>query len=301
MPTPLPHITVCICAYRRPGLLRRTLEAVSAQETSGVFTYSVQVVDNDAAQSSRAVVEDLAMRSAVPIHYCVEPRQNIATARNTAVKHAKGDFVAFVDDDELPVREWLLKLLVTFQSHSADGVLGPVPPHFDEGTPAWVMKSRLYERPVHPTGMLLSWNQCRTGNVLLKRSLFGDDNEPFDPKCLSGEDQDFFRRKISEGHTFIWCGEAPAYEVVPPVRWRRGFIIRRGVMRGVFAQRNHGLQPGRVLQAMISIPFYTVMLPFALFLGQAVFMKCAFKLSYHAGRLMGLLRLNPIRQTYVVE
>lgn len=301
MSTPLPHITVCICAYRRPDLLRRTLEAVSAQETSGVFTYCVQVVDNDAAQSSRAVVEDLAMRSAVVIHYWVEPRQNIATARNTAVRHATGDFVAFVDDDELPVREWLLKLFVTLQSHSADGVLGPVPPHFDEGTPAWVMKSRLYERPVHPTGMLLSWNQCRTGNVLLKRCLFADDNEPFDPKCLSGEDQDFFRRKISEGHTFIWCHEAPACEVVPPVRWRRGFIVRRAVMRGVFAQRNHGFQPVRVLQALISVPLYTVMLPFALFLGQAVFMQCAFKLSYHAGRLMGLLRLNPIRQTYVVE
>ena len=301
MSTQLPHVTVCICAYRRPELLRRTLEAVRLQETGGLFTYSVMVTDNDAAESSRAVVEEIGARSAVPVRYFVEPRQNIATARNTAVRHAKGDFVAFVDDDELPVREWLQRLFVTCTSCQADGVLGPVPPHFDEGTPSWVVKSRLYERPVHPTGMVLPWRECRTGNVLLKQSLFAGDDEPFNPACLSGEDQDFFRRKIAQGHTFIWCHEATAYEVVPPVRWRRGFIVRRGVMRGVFAQRNHGLQPLRVLQALISVPLYTAVLPFALILGQAVFMKCAFKLSYHAGRLCGLVGFNPVQQPYVTS
>jgi hypothetical protein len=32
----------------------------------------------------------------------VEPRQGIARARNLAVAHAHGDFLAFLDDDELP-------------------------------------------------------------------------------------------------------------------------------------------------------------------------------------------------------
>src|SRR5262249_38007625 len=137
-------------------------------------------------------------------------------------------------------------------------------------------------------------------NVLLKKELFRD-AEPFNPECLSGEDQDFFRRKTAEGRKFVWCHEAPAYEVVPPVRWKRGFLVRRALFRGIFAQRNHGLQPLRVLQAIVSAPAYAVMLPVAFVVGQASFMTCMFKMSYHAGRLFALCGFNPIRGPYVTD
>jgi succinoglycan biosynthesis protein ExoM len=243
------------------------------------------------------------MASNVPyaVKYCVEPRQNIAMCRNKAVENAAGDFVAFIDDDEFPIGEWLLTLFRTLRRYNADGVLAPVNPHFDVGAPQWVIEGGFYDRPVHPTGMKLQWSQCRTGNALLKKELFDGDSQPFKPECLSGEDQDFFRRKIEEGCSFIWCHEAPAYEVVPPVRWKRGFLVRRALFRGIFAQRNHGSQPVRVLQALISVPLYALLLPVALAFGQAKFMACVFKLSYHAGRLFGLFGFNPIRGPYVTH
>jgi len=222
-------------------------------------------------------------------------------ARNKAVENATGDFVAFIDDDEFPVTEWLRTLFLTIGEYNVDGVLGPVRPHFEDGAPQWVIKGGFYDRPTHPTGMALPWRKCRTGNVLLKRELFAGDAQPFKPECLSGEDQDFFRRKMEKGHTFIWCHEAPVYEVVPAVRWTRGFLVRRALFRGIFAQRNHGFQPLRVLQAVISAPLYAVMLPVALVFGQDRFMTCAFKLSYHVGRLFALFGFNPIRQPYVTD
>ena len=36
------------------------------------------------------------------VKYCVEPRQNIALARNKALQNAEGDLIAFIDDDEFP-------------------------------------------------------------------------------------------------------------------------------------------------------------------------------------------------------
>ena len=296
-----PHIAVCICTYKRPELLGRSLETICTQRTDSLFTYSIVVVDNDKHESGRAAVAETASGSPVSIKYCVESRQNIAMARNKAVENATGDFVAFIDDDEFAIKEWLLTLFKTLREHRVDGVLGPVNPHFDDGAPQWVIKGGFYDRPIHPTGMVLPWKKCRTGNVLLKRELFAGDVQPFKPECLSGEDQDFFRRKIGQGHTFIWCHEAPAYEVVPAVRWKRSFLVRRALFRGIFAQRNHGLQPLRVLQALISAPVYAVMLPVALAFGQARFMKCVFKLSYHTGRLFALFGFNPIRQAYVVD
>lgn len=297
---PLPHISVCICTFKRPELLKRTLESVCAQQTDGKFTHSVVVSDNDKAESGRATAEEMASRSAVAVKYAVEPRQGIAMARNNAVRNAAGDFIAFIDDDEFAPAGWLKTLFEAIEGFGCDGVLGPVDPHFEDNAPQWVIKGGFYRRPIVATGTVLEFKRCRTGNVLLKRELFAD-AEPFNPECLCGEDQDFFKRKIAEGKRFVWCHEAPAYEVVPPVRWKRSFLVRRALFRGVFAQRNHGLQPVRVLQALVSAPLYALVLPIALAFGQSIFMTCVFKLSFHTGRLCALFGYNPIQGPYVYD
>lgn len=47
-PTPgTAHISVCICTFKRPSLLLRLLKELAGQETQGLFTYSIVVVDND--------------------------------------------------------------------------------------------------------------------------------------------------------------------------------------------------------------------------------------------------------------
>src|SRR5207302_1383491 len=87
-----PHITICICTYQRPGLLRRLLNELEHQQTERRFTYSIVVCDNDACLSARPIVDDFVSRARLDIVYCAEPRQNIALARNRAIDHARGDF-----------------------------------------------------------------------------------------------------------------------------------------------------------------------------------------------------------------
>ena len=295
------HITVCICTFKRPQLLSRLLHELTGQDTDGQFTYSIVVVDNDQLRSAEAVVSEFVKNSPILARYCVESRQNIARARNKAVENAEGDFIAFIDDDEFPTRGWLLSLLKTLTEYQVDGVLGPVKPHFDAEPPRWVIEGGFHDRPMDPTGTRLDWSKCRTGNVLLKRQLFAQTEPPFRPECLSGEDQDFFRRMIEKGHAFVWCNEAVAYEVVPPARWKRSFLVRRALFRGVFSVRNHGFPARRILQSVIAVPAYGVALPVALVFGQARFMKCVFKFSYHLGRLLAVVGVNPIGQNYVSE
>jgi succinoglycan biosynthesis protein ExoM len=295
------HISVCICTYKRPELLKRAVDGVGEQETGGVFTFSIVVVDNDEKESGRAVATAAAGASGLRLTYCVEPRQNIALARNKAIENATGDFVAFLDDDECPVKEWLLTLHETLRKYNVDGVLGPVKPHYDHQAPQWVIDGGFYDRPEHPTGKVLDWAKCRTGNVLLKRQVFDGDTQVFRPEFLSGEDQDFFRRKIGKGQTFIWCNEAPVYEFVPPGRWKRGFLIRRAMFRGVFSQRNRSSSLLPIAKSFFAASAYVIFLPVALVLGQAKFMACMFSLFYHIGRLLAFVGINPIRQQYVVE
>src|SRR5437016_299005 len=102
------HISVCICTYKRPSLLKHLLETLSGQDTDGLFTYSIVIADNDGLRSAEAVALQFAAESPIPLTYSVEPRQNIALARNKAIENARGNFVAFVDDDQFLTRRWLL-------------------------------------------------------------------------------------------------------------------------------------------------------------------------------------------------
>jgi succinoglycan biosynthesis protein ExoM len=295
------HLSVCICTYRRPAFLARLLAALASQETGGLFNYSVVVVDNDRAESARAAVVPLAETYPVPLIYAVEPEQSIARARNRAVTSAHGDFLAFIDDDELPIRCWLLELFKTCITHRADGVLGPVKPHFDSEPPVWITRGKFYERASYPTGFVIEGGQGRTGNVLLKRSLFRPGEPAFRPEFVTGEDQDFFRRRIAEGHVFIWCSEAVAFEVVPPSRWRRSYLLRKALMRGRYSLIEPTFGVLDAGKSLVAIPVYGAALPLLAVLGHQYLMRCLEKLAYHLGKLLALLRLNPVGGTYISE
>ncbi len=292
------HITVCICTYKRLHLLRRLLEELARQETNGLFTYSVVVVDNDRLQSAETVVSEIAKERTISAKYCVEPEQSIALARNKAVQNADGDFIAFIDDDEFPSMKWLLTLFEAYTRYDVDGVLGPVKRYFNEKPPDWIIKGAFYERPTYPTGYIIDWTNGRTGNVLLKRALFKDGVQSFRPQFRTGEDQDFFRRMISAGHRFVWCNEAVAFEIVPPARWRRTFLLKRALHRGTMSLHHPAGRLRKVAISVLAVPAYAIALPFTLLLGQHRFMDVLVRLFDHLGRLLGSMGISPVKSQY---
>jgi succinoglycan biosynthesis protein ExoM len=295
------HICVCICTYKRTQLLQRLLEELGQQETEGRFTYSLVVADNDRLESAKRTVLEFASASRMSTVYCVEPQQNIALARNKALAHASGDYVAFFDDDQFPIKRWLLTLLDACERSGADGVLGPVKPFFEVQPPTWVVKGGFYDRPTYPTGLVIDWRKGRTGNVLLRRRIFSGEEEAFRPAFLTGEDQDFFRRMIEKGHIFVWCNEAIAYETVPPLRWKRSFMLRRALLRGKVSLAHPTSRGREILKSVIALPIYTLALPFFLLAGQHQLMKYLVKTFDHAGRLLAWVGLNPVKDHYVTE
>ena len=292
------HISVCVCTFNRPALLKRLLDELPRQETSGLFTYSVVVADNEQRQSARQVVLEFDAASPIRAVYCFEPVQNIALARNMALEHATGDYVAFIDDDEFPATNWLVNLFKTCWVQEADGVLGPVKAHFEKPPPKWVTKGAFFERPTHETGYRVSAKEARTGNVLFNRRILeGLQEAAFRPQFgTGGEDVDFFTRMMERGRVFVWCNEAPVFESVPPSRCTRGYLLRRALLRGRNSLKNPSGRLGNLVKSLFAVPLYALSLPVLLIAGQHVFMKYLIKLLDHAGRLLALVGLNPIRE-----
>ena len=297
----VPHISVCVCSYRRPRLLRRLLLKLNNQATEGLFTYSIVIADNDGERSGAPVVAKTSSLCKVPIRYCVEPRRSIALARNKAIENAEGAYVALIDDDEFPEATWLLTLYLTLCEYRVDGVLGAVRRHFEEVPPAWLRKSGIYSRKLKPTGAVVRWEESRTGNALLKRGMLVCDPAPFRPEFRAGEDQEFFRRKIEAGYKFIWSADAVVSETIPPARWKRSYILHKAFLQGATAALQPNCTESNIAKSLMAIPLYLFLLPFTLLTGQQYFMRLMVKICDHSGKLLVRAGINPIREKYVSE
>jgi succinoglycan biosynthesis protein ExoM len=291
------HISICVCTYHRPELLRRLLDGLCTQETKGQFDYSIIVVDNDLNGSAKDTVQSFASEHSVRISYDVEPIRSISHARNRAIEHADGDLIAIIDDDEIPPAIWLYLLTKALADYKVSGVFGPVRPLFDAEPPKWIIRGRFFDRLEHRTGFIMPWKECRSGNILIKKEILNSQEVVFDPRFGAGaSDIDLFRRLVGEGHTFIWCNEAYVSEVVSPNRWERGFMINRALLRGRISLLHPGGQLQSIFRSLVAIPGYALALPVLQLMGHHYFMKYLVNLFDHLGKILALIGLNPVRE-----
>jgi succinoglycan biosynthesis protein ExoM len=228
---PLPRISICICTYRRPTQLAALIERLGVQQGPTAISELI-VVDNDAVASARPVIE--AARPPFPLLYDVQPIKNIALTRNRSVALAHGEWIGFLDDDELPQMDWLSKLHAAAVRFGADGVMGPVLPVVPVTAPAWIRHGAFFARARHSTGTPVPRNELRIGNALLASSLFHRLDGPFDPAfgLTGGEDSVLLKRLAHAGALFVWCDEATVTEEVGPERLCLGWLLRRAYRGG---------------------------------------------------------------------
>jgi glycosyltransferase involved in cell wall biosynthesis len=274
----------------------KLLVGLSTQLTDGRFTYSAIVADNDSNESAQAVINALGARYPVPVTYCVEPRRSISYVRNLTLSKATGEFIAFIDDDEYPETDWLLRLFDSLERYNTAGVLGPVRPYYPQGTPAWVVKGGFFDRPEFETGRELPWQGCRTGNLLFRRAIIDGISPVFSAEFgMGGSDLDFFRRMTALKHRFIWCNEAIVHEVVPPNRWRRTVLLKRALLRGRNSFRHRQGRWTGVARSAVAIPCYTLALPFLQLTGHHLFMRYLVKLCDHLGKVLAAIGIEPVK------
>mgnify|MGYP001015512139 CR=1 FL=1 len=287
-----------MCTFKRPSFLERLLDKLQDHTSGGPFTCSIVVVDNDFKRSAEKSVQAFALKSGVPLDYYIEPVRNISLARNKSVQHAAGDLIAFIDDDEFPEDSWLLNLFITLNTYNADGVLGPVKPHFENEPPPWLLNSGILERQSFSTGTVIpSVKYTRTGNVLLSKSLFEKPEDYFDPAYgrLGGGDAIFFKRMMQKQKRFVWCNEAIVYETVPLERQKRLYYIKRAITRGAGEAKHQPLISIPTLKSCAAAGLYALLAP-CVFFSQPLFLRYSVKACDHWGKLLAYLGIHIVKE-----
>ena len=224
-------IDVLVCTYKRASLVE-TLRSIDDQQTPDNIALRIIVADNDTQPSAATLVNDLAATMSTPMTYLHAPARNISIARNACLDHARGDWLAFIDDDEIAAPGWICGLLDAARKGGYDGVFGPVLARYDTNTPCWISeRDYLSTRPVTRGGEIQTGY---TGNALLRWRGARYQGERFrlDKGRSGGEDTEFFFRLWRAGARFDLADDAIIYEAVEPVRLTFDWIRKRKFRAG---------------------------------------------------------------------
>ncbi len=117
-------VSVCICTFNGAERIGLVLEALGRQ-TAQSGDWEVIVVDNASRDETPTVVANAIAQYLPNRGRCVrEDRAGLMHARRTASREARGDFIAFLDDDNVPATDYVERLLSILQRHPSVGVLG---------------------------------------------------------------------------------------------------------------------------------------------------------------------------------
>lgn len=258
--------------------------------------YRIIVVDNDKNGSAKPVIETLKEKSLIEIIYDIEPEQNIALVRNKAISLAEGDFIVFVDDDEITEPDWLQNLVSCAIKYESDVVFGPVLPIYPENTPKWILKGNFFDRNRAQSGS--KKKHGATNNALVKAHLFKKYGFQFNPQygLTGGEDTELFHKISKSKFKLIWCDEAVVSEVVIKKRMTVSWLIKRAFRGGqvyarIFFPDMNSIDVFIWLsRRIIFLSICIALLPFSFLTGRSLMVKCAQKIASNLGQLAGLCR-----------
>jgi glycosyltransferase involved in cell wall biosynthesis len=304
------NVSICVATYQRQVGLERLIRAIERLTFSGEPpALELVVADNDANGSARAVCDRLGNELAFPLMYVVEPRRGIPFARNACIAavRSESDFVAFVDDDEVPAPNWLDELIRVQAATGADVVTGPVLSELPPDTPAWVRRGRFFERKRRGTATRL--DRAFTGNVLIRAAVFHQPGPWFDERfaLTGGSDRHYFARLHRDGRLIVWADDAIVYETVPPTRLSAKWLIQRFFRTGnvgCFVELD--LAPSirtvllQIAKGMVWLFIGFLLMPTCLVRGRAALVRAAQFAAYGTGilaRLVGL-RYEEYRKTH---
>lgn len=231
------RISAVICTYRNPRRLALAVESLLNQ-TVQPDLFEVIVVDNNSRDATREVA-----RRYPTVRYVLERQQGLSFARNTGVRSARGDIVAFIDDDAEASPQWLQSLLDVYERHpDAWAAGGTVLPIWEGRRPWWLTEELFRDLSLldwGPVERRLEWPERLIGvNSSFRREAF-DEVGLFDvglgrkgSEMLGAEETEFQQRIHARGKLVIYSLRAAVYHHVPVGRMSQGYFFRRAFGSG---------------------------------------------------------------------
>ena len=233
-------ISAVICSYNRARFIIKAVESIFNQDYDKQL-YEVIVVDNNSTDNTLALLE--AYRLEHPHYhfsYYTEPGQGVAYTRNRCAREAKGEIVAYLDDDSEAQPGWLAGIAAFFDQHpDVYSLGGKIIPYFLTTTPDWYsryffglvgafdqgpeVKQLTKER--YPCGANMAFRKkvfSETGyfNTALGRS---------GRSLMANEEKDIYKRILAAGHNVYYLPYMQVLHAVEANKFDKDYVRRHSM------------------------------------------------------------------------
>ena len=233
-------IAICICTCDRVDSFQQLLSVLAGMDLGSLDRSELcfVVVDNQPDGRAQAVCTQARPDLPCPLYFAEESERGISFARNCALRTALAhgaEFIAFIDDDDLPRPDWLVHLVDRQGVTGADLVFGISQMPDDVRVQEWLREIKFFKP--RELDRMNRWGfpqWAGTYNVLISRRLLehlGQAGPVFRPEfALSGGgDTDFFIRARSAGFSTAVAAHSVVFH-----NWGAARLTWRGVLRRAF-------------------------------------------------------------------
>jgi glucosyl-dolichyl phosphate glucuronosyltransferase len=231
-------ISICICTHNRCKILTKCLHSIrNLVDPRPEHDVEIIVIDNNSNDDTSALVGALIDSFPFRIRYVFEGQQGLSAARNRAIAEAKGDYIAFLDDECIIEPDWLPVVISDINEFRPCIIGGPYIGAFLPGDrPKW------FKRQYGDAHFLASGYQrgfqdefrASGGNMIIRRDVF--ETLRFDigwgmqgNRVKVGEERDLQRRFL-QNHTserIFYEPRIVAQHFIVPEKMRLSYLAKR--------------------------------------------------------------------------
>ncbi|MGF1566944.1 MAG: glycosyltransferase family 2 protein [Nodosilinea sp.] len=255
-----PLMSAIICTHNRAHYLGAAIDSLRAQVYPA---YEIIVVDNASTDATKAVLE--ARLPDDSITYVYEGSLGLSAARNRGATVARGEILAYLDDDAEADPNWLAALAAAFALYPhatiAGGHVSLIWPPGVTSPPRWLSPTLSESLGIYDLGQQIQQitdpqRTPRGLNYAIKKS-FWETTGGFDlqlgrvgKNLLSNEELHMTQQALSAGFAVLFVPQAQAGHNVAPERLRPSWFLHRSWWQGISEcyreHLSHTLTPDRL-------------------------------------------------------
>jgi glycosyltransferase involved in cell wall biosynthesis len=305
-------LSIIVCTYNRAALIADCLNALLAQ-TLEKTQYEILVIDNNSKDQTKEIVTGIANNNPI-VTYFREENQGLSFTRNRGWREARGQYIAFIDDDARASADWCERLIHIFTNVKPTPVAagGKILPWYEAKPPRW-FHERFETRTWGDKADWLPERKLKTGfsgsnmafpkDILQKYGGFNTSYGMQGDAIRMSEDTEFFFRMSRNGETCFWYDpDLKVSHWTPPRNFTLKYRYRRSYEGGRARARIHEHRLGirrycsTLMSETTSHCKLIIPLPFWVAFSQEYVQKSAELLFQHAYSLGYLLGSSVVRR-----
>jgi glycosyltransferase involved in cell wall biosynthesis len=235
-------MSVIICTYNRCESLERTLKSFTEISVPEGSVWELILVDNNSKDKTKKFVEEFKKDCKLNIEYIFEEKPGLSHARNQGIKQAKGEIIAFTDDDVIVDRYWLLNIQKAFNEHGVSCVGGRILPIWGIPKPEWLIPQLHYilalldrgDKPFYLESPII-WgaNFAVKASVFEKYGVFNIKLGRIPERLFAGEETDFVARLLNGGEKVLYYPNAVVHHCISTDRISKKYFRRWKYDQGI--------------------------------------------------------------------